>query len=81
MNRCFVEFHPAINNLKERGINVATFGDDQSAKIWLECSVLVLFYVAMQAFICIVSLLRQFREDRSSMHSDLIRRTVLAQKN
>ena len=68
VNSCFIEFHTAINNLKDRGINVATFGDDQSTKIWLECLVLVLFYCVMQSFIIALSLLKQHHEDRWEMH-------------
>jgi len=68
VNSCFVESHTAINNLKERGINVATFGDDQSTVIWLECVVLLLFYFAMQTSIIVLSLSRQRREDRWEAH-------------
>jgi hypothetical protein len=64
VNSCFIEYHTVINNLKDRGINVATFGDDQSTKIWLESIVLVVFYLAMQLFVVVLSLFRQRREDR-----------------
>ena len=64
VNSCFIEFHTSINNLKDRGINVATFGDDHSTQIWLECTVLVTLYVAMQTFILGLSLFRQIREDK-----------------
>lgn len=63
VNSCFIEFHTAINNLKNRGINVATFGDEQSTQIWLECIVLLLFYLVMQTFILALNLYRQRRED------------------
>ena len=64
MNSCFIEFHTSINNLKDRGINVATFGDDHSTQIWFECIVLVILYIAMQTFILGLSLFRQIREDK-----------------
>lgn len=60
VNRCFIEFHTSINNLKNRDIPVATFGE-------LECVVLILLYVAMLLFILGFSIFRQHREDMREM--------------
>lgn len=64
VNSCFIEFHTSIDNLKNRGIPVATFGDDHSTHIWPECLVLILFYVAMQTFLLCINMFRQYREDQ-----------------
>lgn len=68
VNSCFIEMHPSINNLKNRGINVATFGDDQSSQIGLEVTVLLVCYFCMQSFIVIVYLFRQRLERK---HCDI----------
>lgn len=51
VNKCFIEFSPIIDNMKERGINVATYGDDQSDKIWLQVSMLLFLFLSYQAII------------------------------
>lgn len=50
-NQCFLEFSVGIDSLKTRGINVATYGDPSSEKIFVEILVLILLYVVMQTFI------------------------------
>jgi len=50
--------------MKQRGINVATFGDDQSPLIWLQVLVVLILYFAMQVFIFVVIVMRQNREDK-----------------
>lgn len=69
VNQCFIEFHTStsINNLKNRNIPVATFGDDQSNRIWLESMVLILLYLTMLLFIIGLAIFRQHREDMWEM--------------
>lgn len=64
VNRCFLENSPVIDNMKERGINVATYGDEQSDKIWLQVLVLLLLFLSMQTFIFLYVTLRQIRETK-----------------
>ncbi len=49
-NQCFLECHPAIDQYKERGINVATYNDSSSSSISLE-------FVALVVLLCILNFL------------------------
>ena len=51
VNQCFLEFNVGIDRYKQRGINVATFNDPDSEKIFLEITALVCLYTGMQMLI------------------------------
>ena len=44
-NQCYLEYHVAIDQYKERGINVATYNDSSSNTVYLEYICLVLLLV------------------------------------
>ncbi len=44
-NACYLEMSPAIDDLKQRGINVATFGDPSSSRVYMEAVTMILLYV------------------------------------
>ena len=50
-NECFLEQSAAIDDYKQRGINVATFGYSNSSQIYLEVIVLLLLFISFQALI------------------------------
>lgn len=64
-NQCFLEFHPVIDQYKERGINVATYNDSSSDSISLEFAALILllfilnFLIYAKAWFICKSLKRQ----------------------
>jgi hypothetical protein len=50
-NQCFLEYHPAIDQYKERGINVATYNDSSSDSISLEFAALILLLIILNFLI------------------------------
>ena len=50
-NQCYLEYHVAIDQYKERGINVATYNDSSSNTVYLEYICLVLLLVFMNFLI------------------------------
>ena len=72
-NQCFLEFNGSIEDLKYRGINVATFGDPRSAVVWPEIVALVVLYLLGQiivfVFLCVcvklISLSEKGEEDKN----------------
>lgn len=50
-NQCFLEYHPAIDQYKERGINVATYNDTSSDSITLEFIALLLLLFTLNFLI------------------------------
>lgn len=50
-NQCYLEYHVAIDQYKERGINVATYNDSLSNTVYLEYICLVLLLVFMNFLI------------------------------
>jgi len=50
-NQCFLEYHPAIDQYKERGLHVATYNDSSSDSISLEFVALVLLLTILNFLI------------------------------
>ena len=50
-NSCFLELHGFIDDLKQRGINVATYGDPASEYIYMEVFTLLGIFVGTVFFI------------------------------
>ena len=48
VNECFLEMNPAIDDYKQRGINVATFGDPSSSSVHLEIIMMLILYSVCQ---------------------------------
>jgi FtsP/CotA-like multicopper oxidase with cupredoxin domain len=65
VNQCFLEFNPGIDNLKTRGIEVATFNAISSDKTYIEFLVLVLLFSGMQLFI----IARTYAQRRQKNHN------------
>lgn len=55
INQCYLEFHPIIDNLKIRDINVATFNDEESGNVFVEGVLLCLLFVAFQTMIYLLT--------------------------
>lgn len=53
VNQCFLEFSASIDDLKLRGINVATYNDELSRTVWPEALSLVAIYTIYQTMIYI----------------------------
>ena len=64
-NRCFIEYSPVIDDMKERGINAAVYGDDQSDRIWLQVCMLIVLLLLLQTTIYITVRLRCSRKRRA----------------
>jgi FtsP/CotA-like multicopper oxidase with cupredoxin domain len=47
-NECFLEQNGAIDDYKNRGINVATFGDPSSERVYVELLMLIILFSALQ---------------------------------
>jgi hypothetical protein len=47
-NQCYLEQSAAIDDYKQRGINVATFGDPKSDRVYVEILMLVVLFVICQ---------------------------------
>lgn len=54
-NQCYLEQHAAIDQYKERGINVATFNDATSNSVFTEYATLVMLLVFLNLLIFIKS--------------------------
>mmetsp|Transcript_21803 Transcript_21803/g.46051 ORF Transcript_21803/g.46051 Transcript_21803/m.46051 type:complete len:647 (-) Transcript_21803:43-1983(-) len=50
-NQCFLEYNLGIDQTKKRGIEVATFNDEQSDKIYIECLALVAIFWVLQLMV------------------------------
>ena len=50
-NQCYLEFHPAIDQYKSRGINVATYNDSSSNTVYVEYLALVFLLLFMNSLI------------------------------
>ena len=50
-NECFLEMSPAIDDYKQRGINVATFGDPSSTSVYVEGFTMLLLFSVCHASI------------------------------
>lgn len=48
VNECFLEMNPAIDDYKQRGINVTTFGDPSSSSVHLEIIMMLILYSVCQ---------------------------------
>ena len=57
-NECFLETNAAIDNYKQRGINVATFGDPSSNQVHSEIIMLFVVFVLFQVTIIVYHWLR-----------------------
>jgi len=64
-NECYLEFSPGIDALKRRGINVATF-NDQNDGVYLEGFMLCLLFLASQFFIFLSVVLSMSRTESPS---------------
>ena len=57
-NQCFLEQNGGIDNYRQRGINVAAFGDDTSESIHVQIIMLIVLYSSMQLIVYIYHHLR-----------------------
>ncbi|VEU38467.1 unnamed protein product [Pseudo-nitzschia multistriata] len=64
-NRCFIETSPVIDDMKERGINAAVYGDAQSDNIWLQVCMLILLLFLLQTTIYITVNVRCSRRKKA----------------
>ena len=64
-NRCFIETSPVIDDMKERGINAAVYGDAQSDNIWLQVCMLILLLFLLQTTIYITVHVRCSRRKKA----------------
>jgi hypothetical protein len=75
-NKCFLERSGSIEDLKSRGINVATFGDADSRSIFWEMVFLIFYYVAAQFLIFALKVIQlggERRRLRNCLYQRLMR--------
>ncbi len=82
-NECYLEMSPAIDDYKERGINVATFGDPSSSHVYLEGITMLCLFTACQVlmflFVKLVLLRRDANVNTSSKGTqDMTARSILS---
>lgn len=58
VNECFIEFHPGIDVIKRRGINVATYNDSTSNSTVLSSLMLVVLYLVLNVTVLSMLLYR-----------------------
>ena len=78
-NDCFLEQSAMIDDLKQRGINVATFGDPTSSQVILETSIMVTIFLVLQALITLYlwcSSMLRVKEDKSTSTDETTQHTV-----
>ena len=69
-NQCYLEQHAAIDQYKERGINVATFNDASSKSVSLEFLALVLLLAFLNSLIFIKFRYSQVQANKTSHAND-----------
>lgn len=68
-NECFLEMNPVIDDYKQRGINVATFGDPSSSRVYVEAMIMLLLFSACQVSIFFFLKFVLLKKDTSSEKS------------
>ena len=70
-NSCPLEINPAIDDYKERGINVATFGDPSSSAVYMEFILLIVLFSSFQGIVILYHYFRITRNIRKKESTEV----------